>query len=167
MTELIHGVFVQVPWLKTFMIWALAISVVVLVLALPAYYLLLPVTQRLRAAISRHLANAREIHSGRRRQRHEAEREFLEQYANDHLLRHLDATNSRKWARTRAALIKPLNEIQTMLVAATGSMDGFSKALPKLHERIEAITDTMPKDFDVKTNDPSLGHATGNLRVAR
>jgi hypothetical protein len=139
MSDLIHDIFAQVPWLKTFLVWALAVGVVVLVLALPAYYLLLPVTQRLRVAISRHLVSRREIHSGRLRQRREAERVFLEQYANDNLFCHLDATSNRKWARTRAALVKPLSEIQRMLAVSAGTLEGFSKALPELHARIERL----------------------------
>jgi hypothetical protein len=146
MTAIAHSILEQVPWLKVLLAWALAAAVVLLVLALPAYFLFLPLTQRLRADLSRYLALVRERHGQKRLERKDAERELLEQYAQDHLLRHVDATNSRLWARTKTALLQPAHEIQERLAGVTSSMEGFTRALPQVHERLQAITDAMPKD---------------------
>ena len=49
MAEIVQSIFAQVPWLKVFLAWTLVAAVVVLVLALPACFLFLPLTQRMRA----------------------------------------------------------------------------------------------------------------------
>jgi hypothetical protein len=167
MPEFIHYLLNQVPWLWPFVAWALALGVVLAVLTFPAYYLFLPVTQRLRATVSRYLTQIRAHHDANRLRRQNDERQFLTDYAGDHLLRHLDASGDRQWARTGAALGRPLQEIRRMLVAADVSLDGFSRALPKVYERIAAITDAIPKDFEVHPTDAGMAEATGRLRVAR
>ena len=167
MTGIVQSIFQQVPWLKVFLTWALAVIVVLLVLALPAYFLFLPLTQRVRTELKRYLSFLQDRHAEKRRLRKEAEEDLVSQYAHDNLLRHVDASSGRLWAHTRATLLQRANEIQERLKGVTGSMEGFSKGLPHIHERLQAITDSLPKDFLPVTNDPGLSRATGTLRVAR
>jgi hypothetical protein len=167
MINVAHSILAQVPWLKVFLAWALAVAVVLLVLAIPGYYLFLPLTQRLRTAVSRYLALARERHAQKRTRRDETERDLLARYAQDHLLRHVDATSNRLWARTKASLLQPARDIQARLTVITHRMEEFTKALPQLHERLQGIADAIPKDFHLTTSDINLTQATGTLRVAR
>jgi len=161
MTDIIRSIFAEVPWLKTFIAWAIAALVVVLALALPAYYLFLPLTRRLRAELSRYLSVLREHHAQKITQRKDAEKSFLSQYGQDHLLRHLDATSGRLWARTKIELLKLAHDIQARLASVTGSMEGFTRALPRIHERLQAITDGLPKDLQLVATEPGLSQAAG------
>jgi hypothetical protein len=163
---MLQDIFSAVPWLKVFLAWTLAALVVFLVLTVPAYYLVLPLTQRLRSEISRYLMAVRERHAKQRAERSEADRALLAQYAEDHLLRHLDTMRSKFWARTKAAIIHPAQEIQTRLADVTGKMEGFTKSLPQLHERLQTVIDTLPKDFNLTVSEPNLSQSTGTLRVA-
>jgi len=167
MAEFGRSIFAHLPWLKIFLEWALAAAVMLLVLTIPAYFLYRTLTQRLRAELSRYLPFLDKRHEQNRSRREDADRELVAQYAQDHLLRHVDATSSRLWARTKTALLQPTQEIQARLAGVAGSMEVFTRALPQVHERLQAITDAMPKDFQLITTEPSLSQATGTLRVAR
>lgn len=162
MTEMVHSILAQVPWLKTFLAWALAATIVVLVLALPAYFLFLALSQRLRAELARYVAAVRDRHAKNRAERKQAEQDFVAQFVQDRLLRHIDASSTRFWKRTKTALLQPAKEIQVRLANVIGSMEGFTKALPQVHERLQAITDAIPKDFHfVESEGSSLGQAEG------
>ena len=81
MTDAIRSLLAQVPWLKAFIAWAIAALALLLILAVPAYFILLPLAQRLRAQLSRHLNLVRERHSQKRIQRKSEERELVERFA--------------------------------------------------------------------------------------
>jgi hypothetical protein len=166
-TDLIHSIFAQVPWLKVFIAWALAVAVVMAALALPAYYILLPVTQRVRAAIARHLIDTVGVHLESRRQRKQAHRDLLSEYAQDHLLRLINESSGRSWARQRVLLLEPIKGIQTGLASGNGNADTFSRPLPDLHDRIRMILEAVPKDFGGGLNDPAAGQKLGTVRVAK
>jgi hypothetical protein len=165
---MINDILAQVPWLKPFIAWAIAIGLVILVLLLPMYYIVLPLLQRLRADCAQYLQRLRELHASKREERRKARLARLEEFARDHLLCHLDGTSERLWQRTRAALLQPASEIQARLASTTGSMQSFTKSLPNIHERLQGITDAMPQDLQLANNTgTALAQATGALRVAK
>jgi hypothetical protein len=166
-SDIFYSLFAQVPWLKTFLAWTFALGIVLLVLALPAYYLFLPVFQRLRSELTAYLQRVRDQHQSQRSARKENQQLYLASYGQDHLLRHLDTTSGRLWARTKATLMESAHDIQARLASVTGSIALFTKALPEVHERLQAIIDSMPREFHLTTGDTNLPQDTGNLRVAR
>jgi hypothetical protein len=167
MTELLHSIFSEAPWLKSFLAWTVACALVVAMCTLPAYYLLLRLTQRLRRELSLHLRRVRDRHAQQRAARSAAEQTYLDQYASDRLLRHLDTTSERLWARTKTTLIEPARDIQRRLASVMSGVAGFTKALPDVHERLRGITDGLARDFQPTTGEAGLTQATGNVRVAR
>lgn len=165
---MINDLFAQVPWLKPFIAWALAIGLVFLVLVLPVYYIILPLLQHLRADCASYLQRIRENHAEKRAWRRKARMESLDAFARDHLLRHLDRTSERLWQRTKLLLLQPIREIQARLATTTGSMQRYTDALPAIHQRLQNITDGMPQDLQLaKSADASTVQASGALRVAK
>jgi hypothetical protein len=167
MSDLAHTILTQVPWLKTFLAWAFATAVVLAIVAIPAYYLFLPITQRLRAELSQYLNLLRERHRKNAAERSEAQRALIARFAQDQLLRHLDSSSSRLWSRTNATLLQSVHDIQSQLSNVSGRVEEFTNALPELHEGLKAISNSVPKDFHLPTAEANLAQTGGTLRVAR
>jgi hypothetical protein len=73
----VDEVFSSVPWLRPFLAWSLAIALVVLVMLLPAYYLLLPLLEKLRAEMRKYLDRLQQAHAKNRLTRSEAQERWL------------------------------------------------------------------------------------------
>jgi hypothetical protein len=165
---MINDILAQVPWLKPFTAWAIAIALAIVILLFPMYYIILPLLQRLRADCAQYLQRLREHHASKSDGRRKARLERLEEFGRDHLLYHLDGTSERLWRRTRAALLQAASEIQAGLTTTTGSVQSFTKSLPDIHERLQGITDAIPQDLQLtKNTGTAFAQPTGALRVAK
>jgi len=167
MSEIAHSFFSQVPWLKTFLAWAFGAAVVLAVLAIPAYYLFAPITNRLREDIARYFGLLREQHRRNVTERLDAERNLISRFSEDRLLRQVDMSGDRLWGRTQATLFHLAREIQANLSGVTGRISEFTKALPRLHEGLALVSNSIPKDITFPTADGTMTRSIGTLRVAR
>src|SRR4051812_31839678 len=82
-----QAIFSTVPWLKPFLEWAFAILITLVVLATPAYFLLLPTARKFRSGMTAMLQRLREEHKSNRVERRARFEAYLNRFTLNHLLR--------------------------------------------------------------------------------
>jgi hypothetical protein len=130
---MINDLFAQVPWLKPFIAWSIAIGLVIIVLVLPTYYIILPLLQDVRQTCKEYLQRLREHHAAKREERRKHRGERLAEVSRDDLLQHVDGTRERLWQRTQTGLLQRANSIEAQLATAIASTTGFTQALPAMN----------------------------------
>src|SRR5207248_9467093 len=159
MLQFFHDLFAQMPWLRIFLQWALASAIVLLVLAAPAYFLFLPIARSIKNSVIAHLKAIQNLHANKRSERQQAFDDFILQFGQDRLLRHLGQA-AKFWAVTKHLITERTTSIQQVLRSISSKLDEFANSLPEVHEQLTKTEAGLPADLQKVGNSPELQAAT-------
>jgi hypothetical protein len=155
MQDAIGGVFREIPWFRPLLAWALATGIIVLILTGPAYFIFFPIIHRLRTEFGQFLNRLAVQNQRATEQRQRAIDQAAAEFADDHLLQHLDTSTSTMWSHLMSELSAKLGTASGTVGALFDNVAALRKALPDLSHNLSglpfdgssATTVDLPKAF--------------------
>jgi len=155
MQDAIGGVFREIPWFRPLLAWALAAGIIVLILTGPAYFIFFPLIHRLRTEFGQFLNRLAVQNQRATEQRQKAIDQAAAEFADDHLLQHLDTSTSTMWGHLMSELSAKLGTASGTVGALFDNVAALRKALPDLSHNLSglpfdgssATTVDLPKAF--------------------
>lgn len=166
MSDFIDFLSREVPWLFPVLAWLGSIILVILILAIPAYFIFLPFFQRARAQlasfIDRLLGKFKAIRTDRENRLDSAADEFL----NDGGLRRLKTEAAGHWTALTRGLLRTLRRLRKPLSNASNSLRDLSKRVSTLEKQVQKSEVATLQGLTVLPEPQELADSVARIRVA-
>lgn len=166
MSDFIDFLSREVPWLFPVLAWLGSIILVILILAIPAYFIFLPFFQRARAQlasfIDRLLGKFKAIRTDRANRLDSAADEFL----NDGGLCRLKTEAAGHWTALTRGLLRTLRRLRKPLSNASTSLRNLAKKTLDLEEQVRKSEVSKLHDLTVLPEPQELADSVARIRVA-
>lgn len=166
MSDLIDFLSREVPWLFPALAWLGAIILIILILAIPAYFIFWPFFQRARAQlasfIDRLLGKFKAIRTDRANRLDSAADEFLK----DGGLWRLKTEAAGHWTALTRGFLRTLRKLRKPLNNASTSLRNLAKKTSDLEEQVRKSEVSKLHDLTVLPEPQELADSVARIRVA-
>lgn len=149
----------QIPWLSSAISWIIGISIIFLILMLPAYFIFWPFFERVRQKLDDYIPHLSEWLDERRRKRKERLDQSADEFLGDNGLRRVRSKGEGYWVELNEKLVYVSKKLRTPVNGAAQSLNEIkeqitvfrkqigkpeidkAQPLPALPESIEEIVD--------------------------
>lgn len=166
MSAFIDFLFDAAPWLRPVLAWSIAFLVVVLILTVPAYFILWPFFERASTRLAAFIGSLAERQKGTRLERANRLNSGADEFLKDSGLWRLKSEGEGQWAALAGGLVRVLKKLRKPVGKAAKSLD-------KLYERVSALQEDLRQSEVAKLQAlPGLlepeesAESAGALRVA-
>ena len=131
-------VFDTIPWLGPFLAWLFAITVTILLLSIPAYFVLVPLFRRMRAEAGRWTTGLAATHRANRENRRGQWLELVNQFLRDNALKRMHAGAAAMGAGISTAVARQLKRLRK-------AMAKMARAQGKLASEADSLSTAIGK----------------------
>lgn len=137
MSDATSYVLKNVPWLGPFLSWLFAVLVTLLLLAIPAYFLLLPLFRRMRSETGEWAAELGALHRANRDSRRNRWLAAVDQYLNDNGLKRIRAGGSAVRAELASAVSRQVRRLRRKIAELVRLLEDLLNRATMLEEALK------------------------------
>ncbi|MBI4428092.1 MAG: hypothetical protein HY562_03125 [Ignavibacteriales bacterium] len=166
MSDLIDFLSREVPWLLPMLAWVGGIILVILILAIPAYFVFWPFFQRARAQLASFIDRLVEKFKTIRTERANRLDSAADEFLTDGGLRRLKTEAAGHWTALTIGLSRTLRRLHKPLRKASNSLHDLTKRVSTLEKQVQKSEVAKLQDLTVLPDPQELSESVAKIKVA-
>lgn len=137
MGDLIGSILKEVPWLRSFLAWSIAILAVFLVVTVPAYFILWPFFARARKQLAEFVTALGETLRTAQERRDERLNEAADDFSGDGGLWRIAPGARGRWSALVSSVLRRLKRLRKPLAKAAKALGSLSRNIPRVQQILQ------------------------------
>jgi hypothetical protein len=166
MINFIGFLFKEAPWLRPVLAWSIALLIIILVLTIPAYFILWPFFERARTQLAAFIGRLAERLEETRRKRAERLNSAADEFLKDGGLWRLTSESGGHWSTLTGGLVRVLKKLRKPVGKAAKFLDNLYKRVPALQIDLQRSEIAELQALPALPGAEELAESAAGLRVA-